>query len=319
MFTSKCIIEFLKQLEFEVKDNVVKDNLKEFEDKTFEEEPVVKDNFEKVKPVEEIKETIEEEPTEEIKEEPREKIKEKSNKVKKEKVKKEKVKKEKEIKVIKDKDAPVIHTVKPGIYIPKQTDSLFWCFYILKYGYSNYEMEIRNQYFTVEKKEKYKYLNMLRDNKALLKLHNIKPFTLIEDDLSYQKYISIKTFISLCIIENINIILVDNYKIYEFIMDEFIMDEFIMDKCNNSSNNINVVHRNNITKEHYIEYDLSQEEINKYRNTYYKVNNFENTLKNISAYKVDDLLDLCNKLHITLDNNKKLTKKYIYEILIQNY
>ena len=39
-------------------------------------------------------------------------------------------------------------------YRPKQSDTLFWCFYILKNGYSNYEMEINGQYFTVEKQTK---------------------------------------------------------------------------------------------------------------------------------------------------------------------
>ena len=47
------------------------------------------------------------------------------------------------------------------IYKPKQIDSLFWCFYILKYGYSNYEMEIYNKYFVVEKAEKFKYIELI--------------------------------------------------------------------------------------------------------------------------------------------------------------
>ena len=66
---------------------------------------------------------------------------------------------------------------KETMYRPKQKDSLFWCFYILKYGFSNYEMEINNQYFVVEKNEKFKYIELLRKNKDLLKLHKIKPLT----------------------------------------------------------------------------------------------------------------------------------------------
>ena len=66
-------------------------------------------------------------------------------------------------------------------YKPKQIDSLFWCFYILKYGYSNYEMEIYNKYFVVEKAEKFKYIELIRSKKAILKIHKIKPLTEIED------------------------------------------------------------------------------------------------------------------------------------------
>ena len=59
---------------------------------------------------------------------------------------------------------PTLETKKRSInenYKPKQIDSLFWCFYILKYGYSNYEMEIYNKYFVVEKAEKFKYIELL--------------------------------------------------------------------------------------------------------------------------------------------------------------
>ena len=49
-----------------------------------------------------------------------------------------------------------IEKVKDDIYKPFQTDSLFWCFYILKYGLSKYEMEVGNQNFPIEKAEKFK-------------------------------------------------------------------------------------------------------------------------------------------------------------------
>ena len=61
------------------------------------------------------------------------------------------------------KDKPIImDKKKQTVFYPKQKDSLFWCFYILKNGFSNYEMEINNQYFVVEKTEKFKYLARLR-------------------------------------------------------------------------------------------------------------------------------------------------------------
>ena len=77
------------------------------------------------------------------------------------------------------------------MYKPKQKDSLFWCFYILKNGFFNYEMEINNQYFVVEKKEKFKYIEVLRKNKDILKIHKIKPLTELEDDLANKDKISI--------------------------------------------------------------------------------------------------------------------------------
>lgn len=195
------------------------------------------------------------------------------------------------------------------LYKPKQNDSLFWCFYILKHGFSNYEMEINNQYFVVEKTQKYKYIELLRKNKDLLKIHKIKPFTELEDDLANKEKISIKTFFALCILENINILLIDKRKIYELICID--IDE---------KNPINIIHRNSQSLEHHIELNVSIDKLTHYRETYYKMNGFGNSLKSISSYKIEELLELCNKLNITVNSSKKkMTKKDIYELLILNY
>ena len=217
------------------------------------------------------------------------------------------------------------------MYKPKQKDSLFWCFYILKNGFFNYEMEINNQYFVVEKKEKFKYIEVLRKNKDILKIHKIKPLTELEDDLANKDKISIKTFISLCIFENINILLVNNRKIYELLCTD--IDE---------KNPIHIVHRNNKTYEHSIELDTTDEIIQKYRDTYYKMNNFETSLKSMASYKLEELIELCKKLNINIEEckdcekdckkdcekdcekhyekgKKKMSKKDIYNLLVLNY
>ena len=199
-------------------------------------------------------------------------------------------------------------------YVPKQKDSLFWCFYILKYGYSNYEMEINNQYFVIEKQEKFKYIDTIRRNKEILKLHKIKPYTEIEDDLANKDKISVKTFFALCILEKINVLLVDKRKIYEYISID--IDE---------KHPVHIIHRNSQTYEHYIELNTTNAILDKYRETFLKMTSFETTLKSIGSYKVDDLLDLCKKLNIDIEmeNNsnckKKKTKKDIYEMLVMNY
>ena len=226
-----------------------------------------------------------------------------------EQINKEQINKEQ----INKKIVPIKEKKRETMYRPKQKDSLFWCFYILKNGFFNYEMEINNQYFVVEKNEKFKYIEILRKNKDILKIHKIKPFTELEDDLANKDKISIKTFVALCIFENINILLVNNRKIYEFLFDE--------------NTPIHIVHRNNKTYEHSIELDTTNEIIQKYRDTYYKINNFESTLKSMASYKLDELIELCNKLNINIEEykdgnekgKKKMTKKDIYNLLVLNY
>ena len=203
---------------------------------------------------------------------------------------------------------------KIEFYKPKQKDSLFWCFFILKYGFSKYEMEVGNQHFQIEKQEKFKYIDQIRKtcNKDLLKMHKIKPLTLLEDDLANQERISVKTFCALCIIENINIILIDKRKIYEVLTTD--------------DPKINIIHRNSITYEHQIEVDILPETINMYKETYYNVPNFDVSLKSMASYKVDELLELCKKLDINTTNDaindnskKKQSKKDIYELLVQKF
>jgi hypothetical protein len=213
-------------------------------------------------------------------------------------------------KYIKDKTVSVFpKELKSEIYKPKQKDSLFWCFYILKHGFSKYEMEVGNQHFQIEKQEKFKYIDQIRKtcNKDLLKMHKIKPLTLIEDDLANQERISVKTFFALCIIENINIILIDKRKIYEVLTTD--------------DPKINIIHRNSITYEHHIEVNVLLETINMYKETYYKMSTFDVSLKSIASYKVEELLEMCKKLDIkiTNDNTKKKSKKDIYELLVQNF
>jgi hypothetical protein len=203
--------------------------------------------------------------------------------------------------------------ISEKVYKPKQKDSLFWCFYILKHGYSNYEMEINNQYFVIEKTEKFKYIDMLRKNKDLIKLHKIKPFTELEDDLANKDKISVKTFFALCILENINVLLVDKRKIYEIICID------IDDK-----HPVNIVHRNSINLEHHIELNITDNILNNYRNSYYKMPNFDSSLKAMGSYKLEELIDLCKKLDINIgitnnDDKKKKTKKDIYQLLVLNY
>ena len=198
---------------------------------------------------------------------------------------------------------------KDTIYKPYKKDSLFWCFYILKYGFSKYEMEVGNQHFPIEKQEKFKYIDELRkqSNKDLLKIHKIKPLSLLEDDLANQERISIKTFFALCIIENMNIILIDKRKVYEVLTTD--------------NPKIHVIHRNSITYEHHIELDVPTEKYITYKESYYKMSNFDSNLKAMSSYKLEELLELCKKLEINADikEKKRMTKKDIYELLVQQF
>jgi hypothetical protein len=189
-------------------------------------------------------------------------------------------------------------------YSPKQNDSLFWCFYILKHGYSNYEMEINGQYFVIEKQTKLKYVEQLKKFKDAFKLHKIKPFSEIEDDLANKDKISIKTFFALCIMENINVLLVEKKKIYQLLCSDSFM---------------RVVHRDTTSGEYSIEPDLNLEKIKHYLCEYYMMPSYDVGVKSMASYSVDELIALLKKIDVKLEEGKKMSKKDYYELLVQNF
>ena len=138
-------------------------------------------------------------------------------------------------------------------------------------------------------------------NKALLKMYKIKPLSELEDDLANKPQISIKTFFALCIVEKMNILLIDKRKVYECV-------------CNDNEIS-HIIHKNSIPIEYYIELNNTCDKVNEYNENYYKMPNFEGALKSVASYKLDELLDISKKLDINIVGDVKLTKSYIYDLI----
>lgn len=222
--------------------------------------------------------------------------------VKNENIKNENVKNENKEKKILIKN---INQKQSNIHIVRQKDSLFWTFYILKYGLFNYEINVLRQFFLIEKQEKFKYIDLIRQNKELLKLHKIKNLSSLENELANENIISIKTFICMCIIENINVYLINDRKVYVNILDETLP--------------INIIFKNKNKPNYCIDFQVTEEKINNYKDNYLIMSSFENNLKSINSYKVDELLDICRKLNLNISSDEKLNKKELYELITKNY
>ena len=55
---------------------------------------------------------------------------------------------------------------------------------------------------------------------------------------------------------------------------------------------------------------------------YYQISNVDKPIKSASAYKVQDLVDICNKLGIkttNTDTGKTRTKNDLYELIVQYF
>jgi hypothetical protein len=209
-----------------------------------------------------------------------------------------------------NKNVKPIHTCKskpesPSIFIPKQQDSLFVCFYKI----INKDIDDKEHItFTTEKNLKIEYVDKLRKNKEIVKKHKFASITHIENQLVNENKIDINTFLTLCVIENINIIYIHNKIYYELLINP----ESVCD-------NIHIIHFfDKLTKYGYEGH--SQDKIINYKQTLFKVDNINKPLKAISFYKIQDLIDTCNKLAIDIksDTNKPKLKKDLYELIIKS-
>lgn len=201
-----------------------------------------------------------------------------------------------------EKVEPILLKSNHDFFYPEQKDQLFWCYYIIKNGFAAYEYPGTTSYAN-EKKEKFECIELLRKNKQTLKENKIKNIKEdVEDELAQKSMISRKTFIALCSIEKQNVLYIENNKYFDIFTDT------------TNALSYHVVHC--IKGKYCIETDISQIQLEKYKSSLFKCDNFEKPLKAISYYKLNELVDICKYLVLVTDFNKK-TKKELYELLME--
>ena len=165
------------------------------------------------------------------------------------------------------------------------------------------------------KNYKIKLVESINDYKLILKNNKFKINKII-DDLTNNKNISINTFSALCICKNISILLYKDNKTYTIINkknvnNKYIFDAYIQLVYNNSSfcsNNYKIFQE-----------ELSNKELENILNNFFYIENIEKPLKSLSSYKIQDLIDIANKLNINIYNDlaKRKTKTILYSEIIK--
>ena len=219
-------------------------------------------------------------------------------------------------KIINDESNKVLQS-KPEkteeIFFPSEKDNLFWCFYIMKNGEASYEMnDFKN--LILEKKIKIEYVEKLRKEKQLLKTYKFATLTHIENQLANEQRIDMNTFLTLCVLENLNVFYISKNTYYELLMNDTSVIHLIKKGFfNGNKYGANFGYKTE---------NKESEEITKYKNEFYKIDNIDKPIKSISSYKVQELIDFCNKLSIEIVNNetkKQKNKNDLYESLIQYF
>jgi len=202
-----------------------------------------------------------------------------------------------------------IENINKNIFIPSDSDSLFWCLYIIKNGLSNYT-QLTNRNLIVEKKLKIEYVERLRKEKQLIKQYKFDTLTNIENSLANETRIDINTFLILCVVGCLNIFYIKKNTFFELNM--------------NDSNKIYII-KYIPEKDKYGFEETNKENIHEFRDKFYKLDNISKPIKSMATYKTQELIDICNKLGIettiTSENNnpKNKSKKDLYEAIIKYF
>lgn len=208
------------------------------------------------------------------------------------------------VKDTKQLEVPKEKTSFSDFLLPKQYDTLFWCYYIMVFGHFSY-ITLGENSFEEEKSIKIALAEKIKDNKELLKENKWKRRKL-ETELVIDKNISFQTFFFMCAIKKLNVII--QYKRCIYSCKNNNTDEYELIKWDKDKGYL-IFTGKDIDKKSIIA---------NYMESYLIIQNINKPIGAISSYKIADLKNICNKLNIPIvsPNGKKLTKKILYNNII---
>jgi hypothetical protein len=235
---------------------------------------------------------------------------------------------------------PVIPVPAPtadSSFTPFQKDKLFWCFYVLLNGFTEYEMHHTGHY-ALEKAFKISSVEKLRTMKPEIKELKLK-ISEVEDELVNKEQISVKGLQVLCLIYKVSITYIYGKQYCEFF---YAGTGTGTDTCTGTgagagagagtgtgtgtgadTGKIGIIRRNE-KKEHSLLYeDTILETI---KQTHWFIEQVQKPLKAPSAYTLKELQDICEKLEVSLKykqenalgqiTEKNKLKKELYEDIL---
>jgi hypothetical protein len=209
------------------------------------------------------------------------------------------------------------NSTNSDIFYPQNNNSLFWCAFIASYGFIEYEI-IGKKYANREIEEKQKIIDFIKKTPQKLKLSNHKITNIMIQEILSDLMVNLKSsllaFIGLTHYYNKHFYIVRGHTYLYFSSN-------VNETFEESPSSFFIIHYKN-EKEYGIDMDTTLEKINNIQNNYVYIESIDKPLKGISAYKVNDLDDMCKKLLVDSNDNKwsYMKKpdlyKYIWEMCI---
>ncbi len=208
-----------------------------------------------------------------------------------------------------------IKSMAAYFYTPNvKNDTLLWCAYIMINGIEKFEC-IENHY-TEANTFKFKIVEYIRENKTLLKPHKIAASS-IEESLVHKPFINLETFQAIAICFHLSVCIIQDRKIFE------------VGRCGNDANTF-ILEKIKGKFGIYIGGSGKDKNalLNHVREKYWNMESISSPIRSISAYKVQDLVDICRKLEISeikvvlgefgsIVSQKRKTKPELYEEIVR--
>lgn len=189
-----------------------------------------------------------------------------------------------------------------SFFEPREVDSLFWIAFVILHGHDEYN-NTTHRNVILEKKHKIEFVEKIRNNKTIIKTNGFSTLAHLEEILAYGTKLDIPTFFTLCAIENKNAVYINKRTFFEL--------------KSNDTTEVHVIHA--LENKKYA-YELSNSsEIDLTKSSLYQLEAIDKPIRNISHYKLQDLVDICLKLEIETkkENDKSKTKNELYESIVQ--
>ena len=189
-----------------------------------------------------------------------------------------------------------------SFFEPREVDSLFWIAFVILHGHDEYN-NTTHRNVILEKKHKIEFVEKIRNNKTIIKTNGFSTLAHLEEILAYGTKIDIPTFFTLCAIENKNAVYINKRTFFEL--------------KSNDTTEVHVIHALENLKYAYEFSNSSAIDLTK--SSLYQLEAIDKPIRNISHYKLQDLIDICLKLEIETkkENDKTKTKNELYESIVQ--
>jgi hypothetical protein len=180
------------------------------------------------------------------------------------------------------------------------------------------KFECVENHYTESNVFKFQMVEYIRAKKTMLKPHKITASS-VEESLVHKPYINLECFQAIAVCYNLSVCIIQDRKIFEVGRSDNDKNTFILEKIRGKFGL-------------YIGIGAGARDktalLNHVREKYWSMENITAPIRSISAYKLQDLIDICRKLEISeikvilgdfgsIASQKKKTKPELYEEIVR--